>query len=77
MNQVTIRNSRVGPIVDEFAEIYSMCDLYSGYDQFQHAVGSRDITSIRTPIGLLRMCTLPQGATNSVTHMMNGMHKVL
>ena len=83
MNQVTIRNSGVGPIVDEFAEmfagraIYSMGDLYSGYDQFQLAVGSRDITSIRTPIGLLRMCTLPQGATNSVAHMMNGMHKVL
>ena len=59
MNQVTIRNSGVGPIVDEFAEmfavraIYSMGDLYSGYDQFQLAVGSRDITSIKTPIGLL------------------------
>jgi hypothetical protein len=23
------------------------------------------------------MCTLPQGATNSVAHMMNAMHKVL
>ena len=25
--------------------------LYSGYNQFQLAVGSRDITSIRNPIG--------------------------
>jgi hypothetical protein len=67
------------PIVDEFAEafagraIYSMGDLYSGYDQFQLAMESRDLTTL----GLLRMCTLPQGATNSVAHMMNAMNKVL
>ena len=83
VNKVTIRNSGVGPIVDEFAEefagraIYSIGDLYSGYDQFQLVVGSRDITTMRTPIGLVRMCTLPQGATNSVAHIMNAMNKVL
>lgn len=32
---------------------------------------------MRTLLGLIRMCTLPQGATNFVAHMMNGMHKVL
>lgn len=32
---------------------------------------------MKTPLGLVRMCTLPQGATNSVAHMMNGMNKVL
>ena len=69
--------------MDSFAEsfagraIYSMVDLYSGYDQFQLAMDSRDITTMRTPIGLVRMCTLPQGATNYVAHMMNGMNKVL
>ena len=83
VNRVTIRNVGVGPIVDAFAEafagraIYSMCDLYSGYDQFQLAIDSRDITTIRTPIGLMRMCTLPQGATNSVAHMVNAMNKIL
>ena len=83
VNKVTIRNSGIGPMVDSFAEafagraIYSMGDLYSGYDQFQLALDSRDITTMRTPIGLVRMCTLPQGATNSVAHMMNAMHKVL
>ncbi|KAL3679949.1 hypothetical protein R1sor_022905 [Riccia sorocarpa] len=82
-NKVTIRNMGSGPMVDEFAEafagrtIYSMGDLYSGYDQFQLAVKSRDITTMRTPLGLLRMCTLPQGATNSVAHMQNAMNKVL
>ena len=83
VNKVTIRNAGIGPIVEEFAEafagraIYSMGDLYSGYDQFQLAIDSRNITTMKTPIGLVRMCTLPQGATNSVAHMMNAMNKVL
>ncbi|KAL3694555.1 hypothetical protein R1sor_008206 [Riccia sorocarpa] len=82
-NSVTIRNVGSGPIVDEVVDefagraIYSIGDLYSGYDQFQLAVESRDLTTIRTPLGLMRMCTLPQGATNSVAHMQNAMHKVL
>ena len=74
---------KVNVLVEEFAQafagcvIYSIGDLYSGYDQFQLAVESRDIITMRTPIGLVRMCTLPQGATNSVAHMMNVMNKVL
>ena len=69
--------------VDEFAEafarraIYSIGDLYSGYDHFQLPVESQDITTMRTRIRLVRMCTLPQGAKNSVAHMMNAMNKVL
>ena len=72
VNIVMIQNSGVGPVVDSFVEsfagttIYSMADLYSGYDQFQLAMDSRDITTMCTPIGLVRMCTLPQGAMNSV-----------
>ena len=54
--------------------IYSIGNLYSGYDQSQLAINSREITTIRTPIGLMQMHTLPQGATNS---MMNAMNKVL
>lgn len=82
-NKVTIRNVGTGLVVDEFAEefagksIYSIGDLFSGYDQFQLAESSRDITTMRTPLGLLKMCTLPQGATNSVAHMQNAMNKVL
>jgi hypothetical protein len=82
-NKVTIRNVGVAPVVDEYAEefagraIYSIGDLYSGYDQFQLSQNSRDITTMRTPLGLLRMCTLPMGATNSVAHMQNAMNKIL
>ena len=80
---MTIRNARIGPMTDEFAEafagrsIYSVGDLYSGYDQFQLAVESKDITTMRTPLGPVRMCTLPEGGTNSVAHMVNAMNKVL
>ena len=76
VNKVTIRKLGVGSSTDEFAEafprrsIYSVGDLYLGYDQFQLVVKSRDITTMRTPLGLVRMCTLPRG-TNSVAHMVN------
>ena len=82
-NKVTIRNKGSGPIVDEVAEafaghaIYSIGDLYSGYDQFQLAFESRDLTTMKTPLGLVQMCTLPQGATNSVAHMQNAMNQIL
>ena len=52
VNKVTIRNTGIRPTIDEFAEafagrsIYSVVDLYSGYDQFQLAVESRDITTM-------------------------------
>ena len=32
---------------------------------------------MRTPLGLVWMCTRPQGGTNSVAHMVNAMNKVL
>ena len=32
---------------------------------------------MRSPLGLVRMCTLPQGGTNSVAHMVNAMNKML
>ena len=82
-NRVTIRNKGSGLIVDEVAEafagqaIYYIGDLYSGYDQFQLAMESRDLTTMKTPLGLVRMCTLPQGATNSVAHMQSTMNQIL
>jgi hypothetical protein len=82
-NRITIRNKGSRPIVDEVAEafvgqaIYSIGDLYSGYDQFQLAIENRDLTTMKTPLGLVRMCTLPQGATNSVAHMQSALNQIL
>ena len=40
-------------------------------------VERRDIMTMYTPLGLVRMCSLLQGGTNSVVHMVNVMSKVL
>jgi RNase H-like domain found in reverse transcriptase/Integrase zinc binding domain len=72
MNGVTVRDGNLPPQVDEFAEEFAGCtvasliDFFSGYDQALLALKSRDMTAFSTPIGLLRMTRLPQGATNSV-----------
>ena len=82
-NKVTIRNKGSSPIVDEIAKafaryaIYSIGDLYSCYDQFQLASESRDLTTMKTPLGLMRMYTLPQGATNSVAHIQSAMNRIM
>jgi hypothetical protein len=82
-NRVTIRNKGSGPIIDEVAEafaghaIYFIGDLYSDYDQFQLTIKSRDLTTIKTLLGLVKMCTLPQGATNLVAHMQSAMNHIL
>ncbi|KAH7281195.1 hypothetical protein KP509_36G034900 [Ceratopteris richardii] len=81
-NRSTKEPQNIGnrPIVDEFEEafvghpIYSMVDPYFNDDQLQLVVESRDITTMKTPLSLVRMCTLHQGATNSVAHMMNTMN---
>ena len=67
----TLQDAGVPPDVDEFLEefsgypIYSAYDYHSGYDQFPLDPSSRDLTEMRTPLGLLRYTVLPQGATNS------------
>jgi hypothetical protein len=81
--EVTIRNMDSNLILDEFVEpfagraIYSMGYLYLSYDQFQLAVENKDLTTLQMPLGLLRMCKIPQRATNSFAHLMNTMNKVL
>ena len=82
VNKVSIRNIGIGLTIDKFAEaftgrsIYSVGDLYSVYDQFHLVVESRHITTMRTPLGLVLMCTLSQGGTNSLAHLVTTMNKV-
>jgi len=72
MNSVTLRDANLPPSVDEFSEEFAGCacasliDFFSGYDQLTLDKRSRDMTAFMTPLGLLRMTTPPQGATNSV-----------
>lgn len=72
LNKVTVRDATLPPIADEFAErfagmiLLTLADFFSGYDQIELHILDRDMTAFMTPLGLLRMTTLPQGATNSV-----------
>ena len=69
--------------MDEFSEEFAGCkmasliDFFSGYDQVELDVRSRDLTAFQTPLGLLRQTTLPQGATNSVAQFVQIVTKIL
>ena len=43
-----------------------MFDLFVGYDQRSLAPQSRDLTTFQTPLGTLRLTSIPMGYTNSV-----------
>jgi hypothetical protein len=51
-------------------------DFFSGYDQVELDVWLRDITAFATLLGLVRQCTLPQGATNLVAEFVRVMTKI-
>jgi hypothetical protein len=82
MNQVTVRDANMPPNADEFSEEFVGCAVaslidFSGYDQVELDPSSRDLTAFMTPLGLLRMMTLPQGATNSVAQFMRIIIRIL
>ena len=83
MNKKTVRDAFIPPSAEEYSEDFGMCkalsllDFFSGYDQVPLDPKSRDLTTFATPIGLLRMCTIPQGATNSVAQFQRIMIRVL
>jgi len=72
LNQVTIKNTAVLPLVEQLAEsfagraCYSLLDLFVGYDHRALAVESQNLTTFQSPLGTLRNTSLPQGWTNSV-----------
>jgi hypothetical protein len=71
LNGVTIREAGVPPFLDEFVEgftsrvIFTVLDMYWGFHARMLEPSSRDLTSFMTPLGLLRITSLPIGFTNS------------
>lgn len=71
LNRVTIRDAGLPPNLDGFVEpfagrqCYTVFDLYWGFDARKVDVHSRDLTAFLTPLGLLRITSLPTGFTNS------------
>ena len=71
LNKVTIRDAGLPPNLDSFVEpfaghqCYTVFDLYWGFDARKVHPRSRDLTAFMTPLGLLRITSLPTGFTNS------------
>lgn len=71
LNKVTIRDAGLPPVIDDFVEpfgghqCYTVFDLFWGFDARKVAPESRDMTSFHTPLGLLRITSMPMGFTNS------------
>lgn len=71
LNKVTIRDAGLPPQLDDFVEpfagrkCYTVFDLFWGFDARKVHPMSRDMTSFQTPLGLLRITSLPMGFTNS------------
>ena len=72
LNAITIRDSALIPIVEQYTEsfgghaCYAMFDLFVGFDQWVLDIKSRDLTTFQTPLGTFRMTSIPMGYTNSV-----------
>jgi len=71
LNGVTIRDAGLPPILDDFVEAcagrqcYTVLDMQSGFDARKMDPASRDLTAFQTPLGLLRITSMPMGFTNS------------
>jgi transposase InsO family protein len=71
LNAITIRDAGLPPILDEFVEpfagrqCYTVFDLLWGFDARKVHPSSRDLTAFMSPLGLLRLTSLPMGFTNS------------
>jgi transposase InsO family protein len=72
LNSITIKDAGLPPAVEQFAEwyaaksIYTLMDIYVGYDHRIIDKHSRDLTTFQTPMGTFRLTSLPMGWTNSV-----------
>ena len=83
LNAVTIKDAATLPYVEHFAEqsaarsIYTMMDLFVGYDHRALAEQSRDLTTFQTPLGTFRLTVLPQGWTDSPAVFQNNVAFVL
>ena len=71
LNRVTIKEAGLPPNLDTFVQpfaghqCYTVLDLYWGFDARKVHPTSRDLSAFYTPLGLLRITSLPTGFTNS------------
>ncbi|GBG91718.1 hypothetical protein CBR_g53532 [Chara braunii] len=82
-NSVTIRDVESIPEADLLAKgsagrsIYSICDLFLGYDGIPLDYRDRHMTTMHTPLRLVKMMVVPMGWTNGVAVFQRAMIAVL
>lgn len=83
LNKITIRDAGLPPNLDNFVEpfagrqIYTVFDMYWGFDARKVHPQSRDLSAFLTPLGLLRITSLPTGFTNSPAEFQSCMSFIL
>ena len=83
LNAVTVKDAATLPYVELFAEqstgrsIYTMMDLFVGFDHRVLAEESRDLMTFQSPMGTLRLTSLPMGWTDSPTIFQNDVAFIL
>lgn len=71
LNAITIRDAGLPPSLDDFVEpfagrqCYTVLDLFWAFDARKLDPVSRDLTAFQSPLGLLRLTSMPMGFTNS------------
>jgi len=86
LNAVSVKDSSLPPNINDFADsfvghsVYIVADLFAGYDGRRLAEESQELTTSASPLGPVKLTSLPQGYTNSmqefmrtVTHMIRPM----
>jgi hypothetical protein len=77
LNKVTIQDSSVPPLTEQYAEsfagraCYALLDLFVSFDQRSLDERCRDLTTFQTPLGAKRLTSVPMGYTNA-TQIMHG-----
>jgi transposase InsO family protein len=71
LNKISIHDAGLPPSLDNFVEpfagrqCYTVFDLFWGFDARKVHPSSCDLTTFLTPLGLLRITSMPTGYTNS------------
>lgn len=83
LNAITVKDAATLPYVKHFAEqsarrsIYTMMDLFVGFDHCALNKESCDVTTFQTPLRTFRLMLLPMGWTDSLTIFQNDVAFIL
>ena len=83
LNAVSVKDSSLPPNINDFADsfvghsVYIVADLFAGYDGRRLAEESQELTTTDSPLGPVKLTSLPQGYTNSMQEFMRTVTHVI